>query len=79
MPYIRPHPGRIFRNRILPHLNMTPELFAAHIGIDVDYMQKLINLDVGITPEFAAACESKGYGDRHLWLTLQEAHDNQTA
>lgn len=76
---IRPHPGRILRNRVLPNLNMSPDMFADFIDFDREYVEQFVGLNVPVTEELAEAMAARNCGDRKLWLKLQAAFDTQTA
>ena len=58
---------------------MTSYQLASQIGMDVDYIQRLIDGSQSVTKEFAKAMADH-YGftnDGRLWLNLQETFDKK--
>lgn len=72
------HPGECLEE-FVESCRMTPYQLASKIGMDVDYVQGLINGSQSVTKEFAKTMTDH-YGfadDGQFWLNLQETFDKK--
>lgn len=72
------HPG-VCLEEFIKSGGMTPYQMASKIGMDVDYVQGLIDGSQSVTKEFAKAMADR-YGfanDGQFWLNLQETFDKK--
>lgn len=72
------HPGECLEE-FVESCRMTPYQLASQIGMDVDYVQGLINGSQSVTKEFAKTMAAH-YGfadDGQFWLNLQETFNKK--
>ena len=72
------HPGECLEE-FIESCRMTPYQLANKIGMDVDYVQGLINGSQSVTKEFAKAMADhyEFANDGQFWLNLQETFDKK--
>lgn len=72
------HPGECLEE-FIESGRMSPYELASKIGMDVDYVQGLINGSQSVTKEFAKAmADHYGFADNgRFWLNLQETFDKK--
>lgn len=72
------HPGECLEE-FVESCRMTPYQLASQIGMDVDYVQGLINGSQSITKEFAKTmADHYGFADDgQFWLNLQETFNKK--
>ena len=72
------HPGE-YLEEFVESCRMTPSQRESKIGVDVDYVQRLIDGSQSVTKEFAKAmADHYGFADDgQFWLNLQETFDKK--
>ena len=72
------HPGECLEE-FIESCRMTPYQLASKIGMDVNYVQGLIDGSKSVTKEFAKAmADHYGFADNgRFWLNLQETFDKK--
>lgn len=72
------HPGTCLEE-FIESCSMTPYQLASQIGMDVDYVQWLIDVSQSVTKEFAKAMADhyEFANDGQFWLNLQETFNKK--
>lgn len=69
------HPGKIFRDTVLPALRMSVTGAAAELRISRQTLHRILAGEVSITPHMAVRLGKFCGNGPGLWLRMQQAHD----
>ena len=69
------HPGEILREEFLKPLGVTPVDFAAHIGVPLQRVNKIVRKKRGVSPETAWRFAGALGTTPEFWINLQTAYD----
>jgi addiction module HigA family antidote len=70
-----PHPGAVFRDRMLPEIGMTKSAVARRLEISRTLLYGLIGERYSVTPEMAVKLARLCRNRPEYWLNLQRDYD----
>jgi addiction module HigA family antidote len=70
-----PHPGEYVKEDCIKPLNISISRAAEGLGVSRSTLSRLVNAQIGVSPEMAVRL-SKAFGSTpEMWLRLQNAYD----
>jgi addiction module HigA family antidote len=71
----RPHPGSVFKRRVLDKINLNHAVVAEKIGISTKHLSRFVNGHVSVTIELARKLEAATSISAAAWMNYQVAYD----